>query len=61
MILSKKKCLQIVRKDVQQFFLVKLFVIVLVSSETHFDLFASKIGAKLNNLVFYMMTFWSIF
>ena len=31
--------------------LAKLFFIILESSETHFDLVASKIGAKLNNLV----------
>ena len=35
------------------FFLAKLFSIFLESSETHFDLVASKIGAKLNNLVIY--------
>ena len=34
-------------------FSAKLFLILLESSETNFDLVACKIGAKLNNLVIY--------
>ena len=35
------------------FFFSETFFILLESSETHFDLVANKIGAKLNNLVIY--------
>ena len=41
------------KKNVAKFFLVKPFSIHLKSSETHFDMVASKIGAKLNNLVLF--------
>ena len=41
----------LVEKIVDKIFIpAKLFFIVLESSETQFDLVASKIGAKLNNL-----------
>ena len=53
-ILSNKKNLSQVFRN---YFLAKLFFIFLQSSETQFDLVASKLGAKLNNL----LTFWLFF
>ena len=46
--MSKKSCQQIVRH-----FLIANFFILFESFETHFDLVASKIGAKHKNLVIY--------
>ena len=46
--IPKKKCIE---NFVGIFFLAKLISIFLESSETHFDLVTSKLGAKLNNLL----------
>ena len=51
MILYKKKFL---KKKSANFFLTKLFLILLESSETHFELVASEIRAKLDNLISYV-------
>ena len=54
MILSKKKEKKTaVEKNCRQFFLAYIFFIFLKSSETYYDLVASKIRAKLINFVIY--------
>ena len=56
---KKKKCIKIkmstnFSKTIStNFFSAKLFFIFLEYSETHFYVVASKVGAKLNNLVIY--------
>ena len=46
----KKNVVEII---LDKIFLTNLFLITLKSFETHFDLIACKIEAKLNNLVIY--------